>query len=128
MAENYSLGEAIGLNYSIPNANVAVGMIEQRRREDMAAEEAARKRAQKSRELQDKNKAEMNKLLMSEKGGIIPNLQPDVKAHGVEALKVYQKNSAANPENYNIENDDELHFRSKTIFFLFQRCQKPSLL
>jgi len=104
MPENISLGKGIALGYRMPSSDVAVNLINQRRKEEQDAIDAAKQAAQKSMELQDKYRDDLDKFNVE---GIIAPLQQNSKAASAAIIDHVKKGIASNP-NYNPFSDDDL--------------------
>ena len=102
-----NLGQAISLQYRIPQNNFPAQEISRRRAEEQAAIDAARKAHAKSLEKIDKYRADLDKFNVE---GIIAPLQNEVKAYAADMHKHIKQRMAEN-ENYNPNADDDL--RSK---------------
>ena len=99
-----NLGQAIALGYKIPRDTFAVEEISRRRKEEQDAIDNARKAAQKSKELQDKYRDDLDKFNVE---GIIAPLQRNSQAASA-AITDHVKKGIAKNTNYNPFSDDDL--------------------
>lgn len=95
MAQTPNLGEAIGLQYKMPNSDKAVDILNQRRKEEDDAIKAARIAQSKKLEEIDKYKDDLGKYSVE---GIIAPLQVPVQA-SVSALHDAMKEAGENIRN-----------------------------
>lgn len=126
MANEVSLGDAIGLNYRIPNSNYIADVVGRDIAEGKAAQKAAAAQVARNKKIYDDNVADLNKFVLDGSSGIIPNLQGDIKAAAANVMRVNDEEYAKDPNGYDPNTNKALRAAKYNLSDLHERHLQSS--
>lgn len=126
MANEVSPGNAIGLNYRIPNSNYIADVVGKHIDEGKAAQKAAAAQVAKNKKIYDDNADNLNKFVLDQSSGIIPNLQGDIKAAAANVMKINDEEYAKDPQGYDPNTNKALRAAKYNLNDLHERHSQSS--